>query len=136
MRTKSTKTTIIYAGRTLVQPGGHFDGDSISSSLNTTASSYDLIGSTHSSIESHYNAKSSLNLSFVHDFESVEEALLFKLEVEDHAIANQTGELSIAVDESRRTYLAGLESIDSTFSLVTNAVRLVLQYSFILGKSW
>lgn len=134
MKLKSTKTTIEYAGRILVQPGGHFDGEAISDSLETTAGSVELVGSYYTRIESHLNNKVTRNLSFVHDFESVEDAVIFKLAAEEHAANNQIGHLTIQVGDTRRTYAAGLTQLDADVSLTTNSVRVVLRYSFISGE--
>ena len=134
MRIKSTQTTVEYAGRMLVQPSGYFDGDAISDSLETTAGSVDLVGGYYARIEKHLNNKSSRNFSFAYDFESVEDAVLFKLEAEEHAAANQTGHLTIQVGNTMRTYAAGLTQLDSDVTLTANAVRLILRYSFITGE--
>jgi hypothetical protein len=135
MKIKSTKTTIEYAGRILIQPGWRFDGDAISDSLATTAGSVDLVGRYYAQIESHLNNKSTRNFSFVHDFKSVEDAVLFKLAAEEHAASNQTGQLTIQVDNTLRTYAAGLTQLDSDVTLTANSVRLVLRYSFITGET-
>ena len=135
MRLKSSKTTIEYAGRILIQPGWHFDGDAISDSLATTAGSVDLVGRYYAHIESHLNNKSTRNLSFSHDFKSVEDAVLFKLSAEEHAASNQTGYLTIQVGDTLRTYAAGLTQLDSDVTLTANSVRLVLRYSFITGET-
>ena len=134
MRIKSTQTTVEYAGRILIQPGGYFDGDAISDSLETTAGSVDLVGGYYARIEKHLNNKSSRNFSFAYDFESVEDAVLFKLEAEEHAAGNQTGHLTIQVGNTMRTYAAGLTQLDSDVTLTANAVRLILRYSFITGE--
>lgn len=134
MRIKSTQTTVEYAGRILIQPGGYFDGDAISDSLETTAGSVDLVGGYYARIEKHLNNKSTRNFSFAYDFESVEDAVLFKLEAEEHAAGNQTGELTIQVGNTVRTYAAGLTQLDSDVTLTANAVRLILRYSFITGE--
>lgn len=134
MRIKSTKTTIEYAGRILIQPGQHFDGDAISDSLETTAGSIDLVGGYYARIESNLNNKASRNFSFARDFDNVEDAVLFKLDAEEHAAANQTGLLTIQVGETLRTYKAGLTQLDSDVTLQANSVRLVLRYAFITGE--
>lgn len=135
MRIKSTKTTIEYASRILIQPGWHFDGDAINDSLETTAGSVELVGRHYARIQSHLNNKSTRNFSFAHDFESVEDAVLFKLSAEEHAANNQIGHLSIQVGETLRTYAAGLTQLDSDITLTANSVRLVLRYAFITGET-
>ncbi len=135
MRIKSTTTTIEYASRILVQPGGYFDGDAISDSLETTVGSVELVGRYYAHIESHLNNKSTRNFSFAHDFENVEDAVLFKLAAEEHAANNQTGLLTIQVGNTLRTYTAGLTQLDSDVTLTANSVRLVLRYSFITGET-
>lgn len=140
MKIISTKTTIEYAGRILIQPGWRFDGDAISDSLETTAGSIDLVGSSYARIESHLNNKCSRNFSFSYDFESVEDAVLFKLLAEEHAAANQIGSLTIKVGDPLhpdilRTYSAGLTQLDSDITIAASSVRLVLRYSFITGET-
>lgn len=135
MKIKSTQTTIEYAGRMLIQPGGYFDGDAISDSLETTSASVELVGRHYARIESHLNNKSTRNFSFVHDFKSVEDAVLFKLLAEEHAASNQKGDLSIQVGNTLRTYAAGLTQLDSDVTLAVSSVRLVLRYSFITGET-
>lgn len=134
MRIKSTQTTIEYEGRILIQPGGYFDGDAISDSLETTVGSVDLVGGYYARIEKHLNNKSMRNFSFAYDFSSVEDAVIFKLSAEEHAASNQTGHLSIQVGNTLRTYAAGLTQLDSDVTLAANSVRLVLRYSFITGE--
>ena len=135
MRIKSTQTTIEYASRMLMKPGWYFDGDAISDSLETTAGSVDMVGGYYARIESHLNNKNTRNFSFAHDFESVEDAVLFKLAAEEHAANNQTGHLTIQVGNTLRTYAAGLTQLDSDVTLTANSVRLVLRYSFITGET-
>ena len=137
MKIKSTKTTIVYAGRTLVQPGGYFDGDAISDSLETTAQSVNMVNSPYARMEHYNNVKESSTLSFVHDFDNVEEAVLFKFEAQEHAANNATGRLVYAVGEDDAqvviNYMAGLTRLDADISLSPNAIRVTLQYSFIAG---
>lgn len=134
MRIQSTKTSIEYAGRNLVQPGGFFDGDAISDSLETTAQAVELVSSQFVRMEQHKNARTSSNLSFVQDFDNIEDAVLFKIERQEHATANATGRLTYAVGNITRAYDAALTRLDADISLTPDAVRVTLTYSFIIGQ--
>ena len=134
MRIKSTDTTINYANRDLLTPGGYFDGDAISDTLETTAEAFESINSRYKNIEAHLNTHASRSFSFVVDFDGVEKAVQYKLAAEDHATLNPTGTLEITIGNTSRRYAAGLTSLTSNISLVSNAVRLVLTYSFMTGK--
>lgn len=137
MKIKSTKTTIVYAGRTLIQPGEFFDGDAISDSLETTAQSVNMVNATYARMEHYQNAKESSTLSFVRDFDNVEDAVLYKFEAQEHAANNATGRLVYGVGEGDTqvviNYMAGLTRLDADISLSPNAVRVTLRYSFIAG---
>ena len=134
MRIQSTKTSIEYAGRNLVQPGGFFDGDAISDSLETTAQAVELVSSQFVRMEHHQNARASSNLSFVHDFDNIEDAVLFKIESQEHATSNATGSLTYTVGTVVRNYEAALTRLDADISFAPDAVRVSLHYSFIIGK--
>lgn len=134
MKIQSTTTTIDYAGRNLVQPGGYFDGDAISDSLETTAQAVELVSSQFVRMEQHQNARTSSNLSFVQDFDNIEDAVLFKIESQEHATSNATGRLTYTVGNITRAYEAALARLDTAISLTSDAVRVTLNYSFIIGK--
>ena len=134
MRIQSTETSIEYAGRNLVQPGGFFDGDAISDSLETTAQAVELVSSQFVRMEQHKNARTSSNLSFVQDFDNIEDAVLFKIESQEHATSNATGSLTYTVGSITRAYEAALTRLDADISLTPDAVRVTLTYSFIIGQ--
>ena len=134
MKIKSTKTSILYAGREIISPGGYFDGDAISDSIETTAQAFELVGAAFKRMEHHLNNQATRTFSCVRDFDSIEGAVLYKLEAEEHATENPTGTLSITVGNSSRSYSAGLTSLTSNISLAPNAVRLVLVYAFMTGE--
>lgn len=134
MKIKTKQTSIIYAGRTLVQPGGYFEGDALSDSFSTTTKNVDLVGSTFTSLESYGNAQATRQYSFLFDFDNLEDAVLYKMSAEEHAAENQTGDLSVHVGSISRTYKAGLTQLDSEISLAVNSIRLILRYSFTTGS--
>lgn len=135
MRIRSEQTSIKYAGRILVQPGGHFGGDAISSSLDTTTEGVALVDSPFVKIQHFKNARAARNFSFVYDFDSAEAAALFLLEVEEHAAANATGMLTITVGDTIRNFNAGLQRLDAELDLAVDAVRVTVRYSFITGAA-
>lgn len=135
MKRQSTTTTIQYAGRTLIQPGGYFVREAVSSSLETTAQGVELVSSPFVRLEQHQNTRANRSYSFVHDFDSVEAAALFQLEAEEHAAANATGMLTITVGDTTRNYNAGLQRVDTELDLAVDAVRVTLRYSFITGAA-
>ena len=135
MRIKSTKTTIEYAGRILVQPGGYFDGDAISDTLSTSAQAVALVKAPFKRMEQSANASVDRSFSFVSDFDSVEAAIQYKLEAEEHGAANMNGELTMSIGENMlRTYEAALNSLDASISLSPSSVRVVLRYDFTTGE--
>jgi hypothetical protein len=134
MKIKSTKTTIEYAGRILVQPGGYFDGDAIADSLDSSAQAVSLVKAPFKRIEQTENASASRSFSFVNDFDTVDEAIAFKLQAEEHGAQNLKGDLTISVGENLlRTYEAGLTGLSSSISLAPSSVRVVLNYDFVTG---
>lgn len=133
MRIRSEQTTIEYAGRILVQPGGHFDGDALSSSLDTTTEGIALVDSPFVKIQNFKNAQATRNFSFAYDFDSVEDAYLFKLEAEEHAVNNPCGHLSVSVKNTIKTYKAGLTQISTDIYIVPDKIRVILKYEFITG---
>lgn len=135
MRIKSTKTTIEYAGRILVQSGGYFDGDAISDTLSTSAQAVALVKAPFKRMEQSANASVDRSFSFVSDFDSVEAAIQYKLEAEEHGAANMNGELTMSIGENMlRTYEAALNSLDASISLTPSSVRVVLKYDFTTGE--
>ena len=135
MRIKSTKTTIEYAGRILMQPGGYFDGDAISDTLSTSAQAVALVKAPFKRMEQSANASVDRSFSFVRDFDSVEAAIQYKLEAEEHGAANMNGELTMSIGENMlRTYEAALNSLDASISLSPSSVRVVLKYDFTTGE--
>lgn len=135
MRIKSSKTTIEYAGRILVQPGGYFDGDAISDTLSTSAQAVALVKAPFKRMEQSANASVDRSFSFVSDFDSVEAAIQYKLEAEEHGAANMNGELTMSIGENMlRTYEAALNSLDASISLSPSSVRVVLRYDFTTGE--
>ena len=134
MKIKSQQTTISYAGRQLIQPGGYFDGAAFNDSFSTTTRSVELVGGQHVSLENHGNVEANRNFSFLYDFESVEDAFRFKIDAENHALQNPIGDLIINIDSLSVTLNAGLTQIDSDISLAANSVRLILRYAFITNS--
>lgn len=134
MKIKSTKTTIEYAGRILVSPGGYFNGEAVSDTLTTSAQAISLVNAKYKFLEQYKNASVSRVISTVADFSDVESALLYKLAAEDHAATNQVGELTITIGETQRTYKAALTQLDASISLAPASVRVVLSYDITTGK--
>lgn len=133
MKLKSQKTTIEYAGRMLIQPGGAFDGDAISDSIETTANAIELVNSPYKQLEHYHNISASRSFSVVHDFDDAETAVLFKLEVEQFVVENPTGDLLIKVGDTVKTYEAALSQVGASVSLAPSSVRLVLRWDFTTG---
>lgn len=134
MKIKSTKTTIEYAGRMLIQPGGFFGEEAVSDTLETTAQTVDLVNSPFKRLEEYQNVSVSRSFTIIRDYDSVEAAFVDKLEAETHAGRNSKGELTISVGSTTKKYDACLKQLDSNVSLHVNGIRLTLSYSFITGK--
>lgn len=134
MRIKSRQTTISYASRKLIEPGGYFDGDAISDSLETTARGVELVNSQFVKLEHTKNNRASRDFSFSYDFKNVESALQYKFDAESHASEKPTGTLTIAVGDMIKTCEAGLTSLTSSISIMPASIRLTLSYSFVTGR--
>lgn len=116
-----------------MQPGEYFDGDAISDSLDTTAQAVSLVNAPFKHVTQFRNASSNRSFSFARDFASVEAAYMFKLESEEHAVEHATGDLTVKVGETVKTYNAALTRLDSAIRLTPSSVRLVLSYDFVTG---
>ena len=81
------------------------------------------------------NASSSRSYSVLRDFESIEDAIIYKEEAEEHAAANGVGYLTIKIGDRSRIYEAGITSLESDISLTANAIRVELRYSFTTGQT-
>lgn len=133
MKIKSTKTTIEYAGWMVILPSGAFDGEAISDTLDTTANAIELVNAPYKKMEHYYNISASRSYSVVHDFDSVEDALAYKVAAEDHATANPVGDLTIKIGDTVRTYEAALTQVGASVSLSPSSVRLILRWEFTTG---
>ena len=138
MRLKSNVMSVVYAGRDLLGVGGYIEADSYGWSENYTTVAEDLLNAEAPELVTNKNARGEMQLPVCIDFDTETAAYAYSMAARNHALANQTGELSVAVGECLTTWQAGISSVAADFRYVgagnLSRVRLRLTYSFILGK--
>lgn len=138
MRTRSTTTSILYAGSKLLQPGDYFEGENYGASREYTTSKRDIIGASAPMIETYGNASGTFNFQVLTDFRSEEEAFAAALERVALTDSVQTGTLTLAIGEQVLSWQAGIQSVSWDMFYVgagdKSRVRLAFSYSFILGE--
>ena len=133
MRIRSNIIRVTYAGQDIFEPGQHLSATEYGFSRSFSTTAEPIIGAEAQTMRAYGNAQGSLNLPVSVDYASEPEAMAAALLRADHAEHNQTGVLTMSVDDKTRSWNAGIQSIECRLSYVANAVRLTVTYSFALG---
>ena len=134
MRIKSKVITIEYAGATILQPGGHINGQEYGGSRNFTTAAETVIDAASPVMRTFGNAQGSMSFDVCVDFESEGEAIAEAMSRMHHLESNQVGEFSLTVDNISQRWKSGITSADWAISYTADAVRLIFSYNFTLAE--
>lgn len=141
MRTRSSYTTITYAGRTLLAPGMHLDEmENLSLPRHYTTQAINVINADAPVLDAYGNASGSMELSTRTDYPTLQAALSALAEATAHADAHQLGVLGIEVSAAEGStpltlqYQAGLSDFIPSISRAgADKFALTLSYTFLLA---
>lgn len=132
-RFKSQKTTINYAGRDLLAPGGKFadSGELFNIERQYTTQVVQAVGATSPVLDNFGNAQGAQTFSVSEDFRTVEGALMRAEELQRFCDATPLGTLVYQSGDRQFIMQAGLTGFRAAMTFPPRLVRMTFTYSFL-----